>query len=461
VAVLPFKNAGPAEDAYLVEGLTDEIIDGLSMTRGLRVRSLGAVLQHAGEARDPRDIGRQLEVQVIVEGSVRRAGDALRISCRVSSVHDGFQIWAQRFHRPAADLLVLGDEVTHAVADALTVASAAPARAVATDPEAVELYLRGRQEYRKFWHDHAAAAMQLFEQAHARAPHDAMIMAACAMAAYRVWFFGGAGSERAAALARQMAEGAAALSPTAGETRLALAMVRFHGGDPVGAVHEAAAALAAAPYNAEAHGLLGRIRLEVGPVGDAIRRCEWSLSLEPDAPLISGDLARAHAFIGDWARSDAYSSVGLSAGGYGPSWFMRIRLMLWRRDGVGIEQALEEAIDAADPRAQAIARGLREVLRGNVLPSQIAEIGPFVSDGSGARRTTFFRQVAAEAASFAGHHEETITCVTRAIDGGLIDLVWLEHCPLLDTVRADARYPALRAVVAERASAVDRAFGPI
>ena len=120
VAVLPFKNGGPPGDDYLAEGLTDELIDALSMTRGLRVRSHGAVHKLRGETRDPRDIGRELEVQVVVEGSIRRAGEQLRISARLSSVADGFQLWAKRFDRPAADLLVVGDEVARAVAEALT-----------------------------------------------------------------------------------------------------------------------------------------------------------------------------------------------------------------------------------------------------------------------------------------------------------------------------------------------------
>jgi eukaryotic-like serine/threonine-protein kinase len=460
VAVLPFKNAGPAADAYLAEGLTDELTDALSISRGLRVRSMGAVLQHLGEARDPRDVGRTLGVEVIVEGSVRRTADSFRISCRVSTVHDGFQIWARRFQCPAGDLLVVGDEVAQAVARALTVSDAAPARDVATDPHAVELYLRGRQEYRRFWYPHAVSATQLFQQAHARAPHDTTLMTACALAAWRVWFFGGPGSDAAAALARAMAARAAELAPAAGESRLALAVVRFYDGDAVGAVKEAAAALGVAPYNAEAHGLLGRIRLEIGPIDDAIRRGERSLSLEPDAPLVCGDLTRAYAYLGDWAKSDGYSRVGLSGGGFGPIWFMRVRLLLWQRQAEALEAALRDALTAPDPRAQAIASGMLAVLRNERLPLEVTEMAPILADGAGGRRTVHFLQVAAEACAFAGNHQEAMACIGRAVDGGLFDLVWLDHCPLLGEARSDPRFAALRAVVQRRAAAVERAFEP-
>src|SRR5262249_60121629 len=100
VAVLPFRNAGPPEDAYLAEELTDDLLDALSMTRGLKVRARGAVLRFRGVDTDPREIGRELGVQVVVEGSVRKARGRVRISARLVSVADGFQIWAKRFDPP-------------------------------------------------------------------------------------------------------------------------------------------------------------------------------------------------------------------------------------------------------------------------------------------------------------------------------------------------------------------------
>src|SRR4029077_3053427 len=107
VAVLPFRNAGPPEQDYLADGLTEDLIDLLSISPGRRVRSRGVVMRFKGSDRDPREVGRELDVQVVVEGTVRRATGLLRISARLVSVADGFQLWAKRFDRPEAELLAI------------------------------------------------------------------------------------------------------------------------------------------------------------------------------------------------------------------------------------------------------------------------------------------------------------------------------------------------------------------
>jgi eukaryotic-like serine/threonine-protein kinase len=458
VAVLPFKNGGPPGDDYLAEGLTDELIDALSMTRGLRVRSHGAVHKLRGETRDPRDIGRELEVQVVVEGSIRRAGEQLRISARLSSVADGFQLWAKRFDRPAADLLVVGDEVAHAVAAALTVDLMAPPREAPSDPVVVELYLRGRQEYRKFWLENCVAAVDYFRQALARSPDDATIKAACAMAASRIWFFGGPAAEASGQLARRLAQEAIQRAPNLAEAHMALAIVRFHEGDSASSVREARLALASAPACADAHALIGRILLEVGPIAEAIRRSETALSLESDTAIVCSDLARAHALLGDWASSDAYLARARRLGDQGATWFVLMRLLMWRGDRAGVEAALGSALAAADESSRTIGGALRAVLDGKVLPSQLVAAGPFASPGGGVRRGSFYPQMGAELAAFIGNHEEAVLMVQLATEAGLLDVVWLDSCPLLATLRADARFAPLRAEVAARAARVSEAY---
>src|SRR5262249_39561672 len=89
VAVLPFRNAGPPEHDYLADGLTEDVIDVLSMAPGLRVASRGTVMRYRGSDRDPREVGRELGVQVVVDGTVRRAGGRVRIAARLASVADG------------------------------------------------------------------------------------------------------------------------------------------------------------------------------------------------------------------------------------------------------------------------------------------------------------------------------------------------------------------------------------
>src|SRR5262249_15177699 len=153
------------------------------------VRSRGAVMRFKGVDRDPRDTGRDLDVQVVADGSVRCHGDVLRVSVRLVSVADGFQLWAKRFERPRDELLRRGDEAAPARAAALTFSLAAPSRATPTDPVALDLYLRARHEYHKAWQDAINRSIPLFEDALSRAPRDPQIMTGLAMALCRRFAF--------------------------------------------------------------------------------------------------------------------------------------------------------------------------------------------------------------------------------------------------------------------------------
>ena len=113
-------------------------IDLLSMTPRLRVRSRGVVMRLKGAERDPREVGRELDVQVVVEGSVRRRDGGVRISARLISVADGVQLWAKRFDRPESELLQINDDTARAIADALAVELAPPVRDASLDVEATE-----------------------------------------------------------------------------------------------------------------------------------------------------------------------------------------------------------------------------------------------------------------------------------------------------------------------------------
>src|SRR4029078_9616174 len=158
---------------------------------GLKVRARSAVARFKDVERDSREIGRELDVQVVVEGSVRRAGGKVRSRARLISVAEGFQLWAKRFDRPEQDVLSINDEAAQAIAEALTLDREAEARVLPTNPEAVDLYVRARHEYRNFWMDRQGRALELFEKAEAISPGDPMILSGKAMVmARRAFYFG-------------------------------------------------------------------------------------------------------------------------------------------------------------------------------------------------------------------------------------------------------------------------------
>ncbi len=449
VAVLPFRNAGPPEDDYLADGLTDDLIDTLSMARGLRVRSRGAVADLKQADRDPRALGRALDVQVVVDGSLRRAGDLLRISTRVVSVADGFQLWAKRFDRPAAEVLKVADEAARAVAEALTVESA-PSRQALTDAAALDLYLRARHEYHRFGWDHVVRAIELYEKALERAPEDPMVLSGLAIALVRMWFFGGPGARDAGERAKEVARRASQAAPDRGEPRSALASILFHSGDPANAVRELKRALAAAPYLADAHETYGRILLEIGRFADGEGHLLGALALDPGIAGIKVDLVRSAALQGDWARADELASrageLEVRA-----QWLAHVRMALWRRDDARILRALEQDVPMEVP----LVRALIAMVRDRQRPPSPNEIG-WITDApdAGRRRLAFFHQLMAEGAAYLGRADEALEAIERSIDGGLIDLAWIDRCPLLVPLQGHPRYAALRARVAERVAPI-------
>lgn len=116
VAVLPFVDMSPAHDQeYFCDGMTEEIINVLTAVKGLKVVSRTSSFQYKGEAYDVREIGEKLGVQTVVEGSVRTAGNKLRITAQLIKVTDGYHIWSQRYDREMTDVFAIQDEISQAI----------------------------------------------------------------------------------------------------------------------------------------------------------------------------------------------------------------------------------------------------------------------------------------------------------------------------------------------------------
>jgi serine/threonine-protein kinase len=455
VAVLPFRNAGPPDDEYLAEGLTDDLIDTLSMTRGLRVCSRGAVGKYKGSAQDPRAVGSDLGVQVVVEGSVRKTPGAVRITARLVSVADGFQLWAKRFDRPDKDLFAINDEAARAIAEALTVDPTSPAREAPSNAAAVDLYLRARNEYHKFWPENVARAMEIFEQALGLAPNDPTILSGYALARARFSFFAGEAMDKAMAAARRAVEAA----PQLPEARLALGTVLFQAGDNPGAVRELKIALANGPGHAEAHALMGRILSESGNTDDGMRHLEVALTLDPSMDLARRDLSRTLELLGSSEKAlrvlDGLSHTVDDAG----RTIHLARSLLWRR--------------ASDEAAKVLAT-MKETTGRFALTHRILTLIAtndkqlFLKDfdsreamarakGIG-RRSVFFAQISAEIGAFVGDEVMVFEYMVAAVDAGLIDLLWFDRCALFEPYHHTMSWIAMRARLQARSSDIALAY---
>jgi serine/threonine protein kinase/tetratricopeptide (TPR) repeat protein len=453
VAVLPFRNAGPPEDDYLAEELTDDLIDGLSMTARLKVRARGAVLRYRDAEMDPRDIGRELAVQVVVEGSVRRARGNVRVSARLISVADGFQLWAKRFDRPEQEVLSINDDAARAIAEALTLDREEQKRDAPSNPLAIDLYLRARHEYRKFWIDHQKKALELLDQAVALAPDDPMILAGKAMVMSRISFFHGKGLSEV----RAVAERAVSVAPNLGEARLALGSAMLQAADFEGAIRELRHAVARGPGLAEAHSALGRLLAEVGPIDEAIHSLETALAIDRDAPMAHDALVRCCALKRDFARVDEEMNKILEIQGRSAYVVIAARMMLWRRDRDRASAILEEF--EAEQKQIGFPSILLELVSHAQLPFDAAAIRSIAKNAEGgARRKAFFLQLEAEIFAFLGQLEPVWEALGHAAESELIDVCWIDNCPLFDELRHDPRFAPIRASVKRRADAIQAAY---
>ena len=171
LAVLYFENlAQDPESEYFCAGITEDILTDLSKIKGLRVASRNAVSRYRGASVDIPRVASELGVKTVLEGSVRRAGDRVRISAQLINASDGFHLWAERYDRTLADVFAVQEEIAHSIAEALRVTLspkevAALAHDKPQDARAYDLYLKGRERYGLYSKEGLGEALMLFKKA--------------------------------------------------------------------------------------------------------------------------------------------------------------------------------------------------------------------------------------------------------------------------------------------------------
>jgi TolB-like protein len=451
VAVLPVRVV--PDDPLLGDELTEDLIDRLSMTRALRVRHYGATRAAATHGRDARDVGRALEVDVVVELTVRHAEGAARVSARAIGVADGFQLWAQRFEANSSELLTCNDRVANAVASALSRSEAVVERAPLVEPRALELYVTARNALRQAWTGLKpfGPVLALFEDARAVAPDDPMILSGAAMARARAANYNQVASA-ARIEARALAERALHLAPTAPEPWFARATIDHVEGRWPEAVRSLRKALGISAGYLPAQQLLATILGEVGPLDDAILRFDVVASLDPSVPypaiiqsqlhLLAGRIAEAMRVFPPAATWD--ESVGRA--------IYAARANLWTGD-----ERLQVDVPPNSHPTSRLVRILVAVLHGEAPPLDALR-GERDDLPRGSRFRLLLGQFVAEFASFAGRGDEALDAIEQAASDGLYDAMWLAGCPVLSSVRDTPRFEAARAVVEARAADVRAAL---
>jgi serine/threonine protein kinase/tetratricopeptide (TPR) repeat protein len=419
VAVLPFTDMSPGRDQdYLCEGMAEEIMIALGKIKGLRVASRPSTFRLKAEGASVSEIAERLNVGTLLDGSIRKSGDRLRITVELIDTADGFRLWADRYDRDMRDVFAVQDEIAQHVVEALQVTLSAKEReamrtAAHPDVDAYEFYLRGRKFFYKYNKAGVTFARGLFDRAIALDPAFARAYAGMADCSAYLYLYGGRHKlelERAAAAAAKAVE----LGPELAEAYASLGTTQSLSGKHEEAEAAFQSAIRLNPDLFEAHYFFARDCFAQGKNEQAVAEYEEASRVRPEdyqSPLL---VAQIYDDLG--RRDEAAES---------------------RRRGIAVaEEHLE--LNPDDARAWYMgANGfvaLGEMEKGLEWAGRALDMEP---------RDPMVLYNVACIYSMAGKKDEALDCLELAIDEGLTQKEWLVHDNNFDPVREDPRFQGL------------------
>jgi adenylate cyclase len=304
IAVLPFQNmSGDAEQEFFADGIAEDIITTLSRYSSLFVIARNSSFSFKGRAVDLKQVGRELGVRYVLEGSLRKSGNRVRLTAQLIEAETGNHVWAEHYDRDLADIFAVQDEITEAttIAIAPAISAAEQQRAMRKPPASLDswgAYQRGMWHLAKATAEDNELAEKFFQRA---VDLDPMFVGGfIGLAAVLSRAKGTQDREEA------MARRAVALNNGDAEAHSRLALALVARGDHQGACAEAECALAICPNLAEAHGALGVALAYSGQPERGVAALENCIRLDPRAPFLVNRLnqiALAHYFCGKYEAS--------------------------------------------------------------------------------------------------------------------------------------------------------------
>lgn len=311
VAVLPFVNmSSDPENTYFSDGLSEQIIAALTRIDGLRVAARTSSFALRERPLDVRAIGDTLGVATVLEGSVRRDGNSLRITAQLIDAATGYHIWSHEYDRELQDVFTVQEEIARAIAGALELrlASGGPASRPRRTPglEAYDLYLRGLFLRNSLSADGLRQAADFFDRAIELEPDFALAYAAKASVVAPQIYFGHVRGDEGVAGLRALTSRALELDPTLGEAHAALGILRlFFEWDWQGAEQALRRAIELNPSDPHAHHHLANYLHGMGRYNDAATARERSVELDPLNARTRYTLASDYSLAGSHSRAIA------------------------------------------------------------------------------------------------------------------------------------------------------------
>ncbi len=419
VAVLPFSNmSNDAENEYFADGMAEEIINALSKIQSLRVASRTVSFALKGKNEDLAEVGKKLRVSTVLDGSVRRMGNRLRITAQLVNVADGYQLWSERYDREMEDVFAIQDDISQAIVKSLRVILSEGEKkqiekARAVNVKAYDYYLRGRQSSHQLRRKSLEHARQMFAKAIEVDPEYARAWAGMADAYSLLYTYFDA-REFNLRQAEIASTKALELEPELAEAHISRGLAasmnkRF---DEASSAFEAALKLD--PKSFEAAKAHARSYLAQGHFEDAARMFERTSTIRPEdyeAPMLLGQVLTA---MGRVEEANA----------------------AYRKGGDLADAHLE--LNPEDTRALILAATVSANLGRQERAVEFAERAIAVD-----RDDPMLLYNVTCTFSVLGKTEQALDALEHAVERGWGDRAWIEHDSDLDSIRDSARYKSL------------------
>jgi len=458
IAVLPFGNLSRDPDnAYFVEGIQDEILTRLSKIADLKVISNTSTQKYKSAPDNLRDVARELGVANILEGSVQKSNDQVRVNVQLINALTDAHLWADTYDRKLTDIFAVESEIAKTIAETLQaklsgLEKTAMSKKPTENPEAYELYLKGRFFWNKRTGDDLRKSIEYLKEAIVKDPGYALAYAGLADSYGLLRFYGGASPAESIVPATAAAKKALELDDSLAEPHASLGLIATEELDVHRAVEELERAIQLNPNYATAHHWLALAFTALGQSDRSIAETKRALELDPLSMVINADLSIAYLYARryDEAEAQASKTLEIDPRSFLAHYYLGMALQLKGR----LEEAIPEFQKAVelnhDPYCiSMLAQGYARNGQTDEARKLLAQLNEMAKSGE------VPEYAFALIYTSLGDKDHAIAALEHGFAGGNKSYLFLlPGDPLLDDLRGDPRFEALvQKVVAPKSEA--------
>jgi TolB-like protein/tetratricopeptide (TPR) repeat protein len=444
IAVLPFVNmSNDPDQEYFSDGIAEDLMSALARFRTLKVAARTSAFSFKGKQVDLQDVGRSLNVATVLEGSVRRVGDRLRITAQLNDVASGYQLWSETYDRELTDIFAIQDDITSRIVSALQVhLDEEPARAVSApvDPDVYQRVLRGRFHWNQRTPEGLAKAAELLQEATRLAPDYAAAYSALADVYLSQYDYGLLSWEESTVKARAAATKGLELDETSAAAQTSLAHILLHEWQWQAAEQHFLRALELDPNYTLALHWYALCLTALGRTDEAVEVMRRARQLDPLSVRINADLGMALLAAGKYheAVEQEGRALELSAKAAGPLWIRGMALEQLKRYEAA-EQDLKAALEATSGY-EAVKGSLGHLYAISGRRGEARALLDELAGQAGATDVTFF---AALICAGLDDKNAALTWLERAVEKRSGSVRYLKIDPRLAGLRNEPRYERL------------------